>query len=92
MQTITVVGRKINLDPINEQIAPSGRSFRLSGIKIDYSVTPKLLKKYGIYWHGTWYIFKYTDNDEFFGFYFDRLNFYSHKLTHKELLELNKIN
>ena len=88
MQTITVSKVKINLDPINTQISPLGREFRLSCIKIDYSVTPKKLKELGIYWHGTWYIFKYTDNDEFFGFYFDQLNFYSHKLTHKDVLEL----
>ena len=88
MDYITVSKVKIHLDPINEQVSPLGRHFRLSGISIDYSVTPKKLKELGIYWHATWYIFKYTDNDEFFGFYFDQLHFYNHKLTHKEVLEL----
>lgn len=88
MDYITISKVKIHLDPINEQISPLGRHFKLSGIKIDYSKTKKWLKEFGIYRHATWYIFKYTDNDEFFGFYFDEYDKFQYKLTHNELLKL----
>jgi hypothetical protein len=71
-------GFRIYLDT-REQIAPSGRPFRLSGISIDYSKAPKYIN--GSQRHCTSYFFIYTDNQELFGFYFDEYDNFLHKLT-----------
>ena len=90
MSKIFVKSREISLNPNEVQISPLGREFRLSGIKIDYTKTPKFLRKYGVYWHATSYIFKYLDNDEFFGFYFDIFDNFSHKINHEGVLKLSE--
>lgn len=78
MESISVKNKKINLDPINEQVSPLGRPFRLSGISIDYSKAPKYIK--GSQRHCTTYTFIYTDTQELFGFYFDEYDIFLHKL------------
>lgn len=57
MDYITISKVKINLDPINEQVSPLGRPFRLSGISIDYSKHPKYINNNAR--HCTTYTFIY---------------------------------
>ena len=78
MDYITISKVKINLDPINEQVSPLGRPFRLSGISIDYSKAPKYIK--GSPRHCTTYTFIYTDTDELFSFYFDEYDIFMYKI------------
>lgn len=86
MQQITVGKTKIKLDPVNTQISPLGREFRLSGTKIDLTKQPKYLDR--SYKYCYWHLFIYTDTLEFFGFYFDENDKYLYKLTHKEVINL----
>ena len=79
MEYLLINKTKIYLDPINEQISPLGRPFRLSGIAKDATKEPKFLQ--GM-WMWCWiYTFRYTDEqDGFFSFYFEYNNKFSHKL------------
>ena len=78
MELISVKNKKINLDPINEQISPLGREFRLSGISIDYSKPPKYINNNTR--HCTTYTFIYLDTQELFSFYFDEYDKFVCKL------------
>ena len=78
MELISVKNKKINLDPINEQISPLGREFRLSGISIDYSKPPKYINNNAR--HCTTYTFIYLDTQELFSFYFDEYDKFVCKL------------
>jgi 5-methylcytosine-specific restriction endonuclease McrA len=88
MESILVKNKKIHLDPINKQVSPLGRPFRLSGISIDYSKAPKYIN--GNARHCTSYFFIYTDTKELFGFYFDEFDNYVCKLDENKINELNK--
>lgn len=83
MDTITIKKNKLLLNPNEIQISPLGRPFRLSGISIDVSKSPKYIK--GSPHHCTSYIFIYTDNQELFGFYFDEYDKFVKKLTHNDI-------
>jgi hypothetical protein len=61
-------GNRIYTDT-REQIAPSGRAFRLSGVKIDATKAPIFKNK--MYLHNYSITYRYIGTDEFFGFYFD---------------------
>lgn len=78
MDTITIKNNKISLNPNEIQISPLGRQFRLSGIKIDYSKTPKYINNNAR--HCTTYTFIYLDTQELFSFYFDEYDKFVCKL------------
>ena len=69
MSKIFVKSREISLNPNEIQISPLGREFRLSGISIDYSKSPKYINNNAR--HCTTYTFIYLDTKELFSFYFD---------------------
>lgn len=78
MEYLLINKTKIYLDPVNEQISPLGRPFRLSGITKDLTVEPIFKDK--MWFHATTYTFRYTDDDDgFFSFYFDANNNFKHK-------------
>ena len=79
MDHITINKTRIALDPVNEQISPLGRPFRLSGIALDLTV--QAIYKDKMWLHPTIYTFRYTDEqDGFFGFYFDANNNFKYKI------------
>jgi len=84
--SITIKNHKIKLTT-EPQTSPTGREFRLSGIKYDLAKAPKYAN--GIYNHATYYTFLYLDDNSFFGFYFDVDGNFVSKLNHGDVLKLN---
>ena len=78
MSKIFVKNREISLNPNEIQISPLGREFRLSGISIDYSKSPKYINNNAR--HCTTYTFIYLDTQELFLFYFDEYDKFLYKL------------
>lgn len=78
-------GNRIYTDS-REQIAPSGRAFRLSGVKKDLTKAPIFKNK--MYLHNYFITFRYIGTDEFFGFYFDANDVLQYKISDKEVKEL----
>jgi hypothetical protein len=78
MDTITIKKNKISLNPNEIQISPLCREFRLSGISIDYSKSPKYINNNAR--HCTTYTFIYLDTKELFSFYFDEYDKFLYKL------------
>ena len=66
-----------------EQIAPSGRAFRLSGVKIDATKEPIFKNK--MYLNNYLINFRYIGTDEFFGFYFDENDKLIYKLNDEQV-------
>ena len=79
MSKIFVKSREISLNPNDIQISPLGREFRLSGISIDYSKSPKWIN--GNARHCTTYTFIYLDTQELFSFYFDEYDKFINKIN-----------
>jgi hypothetical protein len=81
---ITIKAHKIKLTT-EPQTSPTGRQFRLSGIKYDLTKPPKYAN--GLLNHATYYTFVYLDDNSFFGFYFDSENNFVEKLNHADILK-----
>ena len=79
MDTITIKNNKISLNPNEIQISPLGREFRLSGISIDYSKSPKYINNNAR--HCTTYTFIYLDTQELFSFSFDEYDKFLNKIN-----------
>ena len=79
MNHITIKNNKISLNPNEIQISPLGREFRLSGISIDYSKSPKYINNNAR--HCTTYTFIYLDTKELFCFYFDEYDKFLNKIN-----------
>ena len=78
MSKIFVKSRELSINPNEIQISPLGREFRLSGISIDYSKSPKYINNNAR--HCTTYTFIYLDTQELFSFYFDEYDKFLYKL------------
>lgn len=78
MSKIFVKNRELSLNQNEIQISPLGREFRLSGIAIDYSKSPKWINNNAR--HCTTYTFIYLDTKELFSFYFDENDRFLHKI------------
>ena len=78
MSKIFVRNREISLNPNEIQISPLGREFRLSGISIDYSKSPKYINNDAR--QCTTYTFIYLDTQELFSFYFDEYDEFLNKI------------
>ena len=70
------------------QLSKLGRPYRLSAIAKNLQVPSKWINRVE-YWN-FYYIFKYTDENSFFGFEFDYNEKLVKKLTHEESLKLFK--
>lgn len=79
MSKIFVKNKELSLNPNEIQISPLGREFRLSGISIDYSKSPKWIN--GNARHCTTYTFIYLDTKELFSFYFDEYDKFVNKIS-----------
>ena len=79
MSKIFVKNRELSLNPNEIQISPLGREFRLSGISIDYSKSPKYINNNAR--HCTTYTFIYLDTQELFSFYFDEYDKFLNKIN-----------
>lgn len=71
------------------KLSKLNRLYRLSGILKNGQVASKWIDKVEC-WH-FYYIFKYVDDNSFFGFEFDYNDKLVKKLTHEESLKLFKI-
>jgi hypothetical protein len=71
------------------QLSKLGRPYRLSGIAKNLQVPSKWIDRVEC-WH-FYYIFKYIDDNSFFGFEFDYYDKLVKKLTHEESLKLFKL-
>lgn len=86
MNTLNVKGHTIQINPDLIQKSKLNRDFKLRTILIDYSKPPVYTD--GMQMHHTYYIFKYLDDNSFFGLYFDGYNQVKHKLSNEECLEV----
>jgi len=80
-------GKEIYTDT-REQLAPSGKTFRLSGVKIDYS-KPAIWKN-NMYLHNYYITFRYVGSYEFFGFYFDANDVLQYKISDEKVKNIDK--
>jgi hypothetical protein len=71
------------------QLSKLGRLYRLSGIAKNLQVPSKWIDRVEC-WH-FYYIFKYIDDNSFFGFEFDYYDKLVKKLTQEESLKLFKL-
>jgi len=72
------------------QKAPSGRSFRLSGTRLDLTTEPKYLNNLKMYSHNYYDIYVFVDNNELFGFYLNCNGEIQYKLSNSEILKIIK--
>lgn len=76
---------QLNLTQI-PQLSKLGKPYRLSAIAKNIKLPSKWINKVER-WHWV-YIFKYTDDNSFFGFEFDYNDKLVRKLTHSEVMGL----
>jgi len=81
MKQISIQGFKIDINHFNAQTSKNGRPFRLSGVSLVTTKPQVWIDEIKAYRHGTIYIFRYLDKDEFFAFEFDARDKFVNKVV-----------